>query len=307
MGLPESGSRHSDAAEAQQWVDLMVQHGQPYIDTARVYGNGTCEKLISQLDLKGARVDTKVGPREAGDHAPARLRELFGLSREALGPGIKIRVFYLHWPDRSVPFEDTLETVNEFYKQGYFEELGLSNYVAWEVAEIVGICKRRGFVVPTVYQGVYNAMYRVSEAELFPCLRKFGIKFAAYSVLAGGLLTGKLLDAPAPPPGSHFDMSTRYGSMYNERLGHAAEAIRDIKSAADVHGLHLTDVAYRWLVHHSAMVPEDHGIVIGGSNSEQIEKALVECEKGPLPEDVVAACEEAWKKVRGSATPKYWV
>ena len=45
------------------------------------------------------------------------------------------------------------------------EELGLSNYVAWEVAEIVGICKRRGFVVPTVYQGVYNAMYRMSEAE----------------------------------------------------------------------------------------------------------------------------------------------
>ena len=45
------------------------------------------------------------------------------------------------------------------------EELGLSNYMAWEVAEIVGICKRRGFIVPTVYQGVYNLIYRVPELE----------------------------------------------------------------------------------------------------------------------------------------------
>ena len=89
-----------------------------YLVLSVLLNRGTLQ-LLSQLDLKGARVDTKVGPREAGDHAPARLRELFGLSREALGPGIKIRVFYLHWPDRSVPFEDTLETVNEFYKQGY--------------------------------------------------------------------------------------------------------------------------------------------------------------------------------------------
>lgn len=45
------------------------------------------------------------------------------------------------------------------------EEFGLSNYMAWEVAEVVGICKRRGFVLPTVYQGVYNLVYRVPEAE----------------------------------------------------------------------------------------------------------------------------------------------
>lgn len=37
--------------------------------------------------------------------------------------------------------------------------------MSWEVAEIVGICKRRGFVAPTVYQGVYNLVYRVPEAE----------------------------------------------------------------------------------------------------------------------------------------------
>lgn len=37
--------------------------------------------------------------------------------------------------------------------------------MSWEVAEIVGICKRRGFVLPTVYEGRYNLLDRVVEDE----------------------------------------------------------------------------------------------------------------------------------------------
>ena len=51
------------------------------------------------------------------------------------------------------------------------EELGLSNYASWEVSEIVGICKARGFVLPTVYEGIYNPLDRMVEDELFSCLR----------------------------------------------------------------------------------------------------------------------------------------
>lgn len=45
------------------------------------------------------------------------------------------------------------------------EELGLSNYMSFEVAEIVAICKRRGFISPTVYEGIYNILDRGVEAE----------------------------------------------------------------------------------------------------------------------------------------------
>ncbi|KAJ3552502.1 hypothetical protein NM688_g4117 [Phlebia brevispora] len=306
-GLPGSPGRFSDAAEIQKWIDVLVEHGYPYIDCARVYGNGTAEELLSKLDLKGSQVDTKILPQTPGDHAPEKLKTTFSLSLAALGPNIKIRVFYLHAPDRSVPFEDTLEAVNDLYKQGLFHEFGLSNYMAFEVAEIVGICKRRGFVPPTVYQGVYNMLFRGPEAELFPCLRKFGIKFAAYSVLAGGLLTGKYIDNATPAPGSHFDPNWRLGGFYAARFGHAMQAIKKVKEIAEKHNLQLTDVAYRWLVHHSAMVPEDHGIIVGGNNVSQIEKAIVECEKGPLPEEVVAVCEETWNEVKGAVTANYWV
>lgn len=85
----------------------------------------------------------------------------------------------------------------------YSKEFGLSNYNSWEVAEIYYIAKSHGWVLPTVYQGVYNALQRSVETEcapflsdtvkrltsfplsrLIPCLRKFGIRFYAYSPLA---------------------------------------------------------------------------------------------------------------------------
>ncbi|VTJ50722.1 Hypothetical predicted protein [Marmota monax] len=69
--------------------------------------------------------------------------------------------------------------------QGKFLELGLSNYAAWEVAEICTLCKSNGWILPTVYQGMYNATTRQVETELFPCLRQFGLRFYAFNPLAG--------------------------------------------------------------------------------------------------------------------------
>lgn len=51
----------------------------------------------------------------------------------------------------------------------------------WEVAEIVGICKANGYIQPTAYQGIYNAIHRSVEPELLPCLRKFGISFYEFN------------------------------------------------------------------------------------------------------------------------------
>lgn len=51
----------------------------------------------------------------------------------------------------------------------------------WEVAQISEICKANGYIQPTAYQGIYNAIHRAVEPELFPCLRKYGISFYAFN------------------------------------------------------------------------------------------------------------------------------
>lgn len=43
------------------------------------------------------------------------------------------------------------------------------------------ICKANGWIQPTAYQGIYNAIHRKVEPELFPCLRQYGISFYAFN------------------------------------------------------------------------------------------------------------------------------
>ena len=93
--------------------------------------------------------------------------------------------------DKNTPIEDTLAAVQQLYESKQFAYLGLSNYAAWEVVWIWSYMRERGWVVPTVYQGMYNPLTRSVEVELLPALAKLGIAFYAYNPLCGGLLTGK--------------------------------------------------------------------------------------------------------------------
>ncbi|KAI0062627.1 aflatoxin B1-aldehyde reductase [Artomyces pyxidatus] len=296
----------NEPAKAQQFIDILVKHGYYGIDTSRIYGSGASEVVLSLVDLKGARVDTKIYPVEPGYFAPKKFKELAQESVKALN-GVKIRTLYLHAPDRSVPVEDTLGAVNDLYKEGVFESLGLSNYLSWEVSEIVAICRLKGYVLPTIYEGIYNCIDRVNEDELFPCLRKFNIRFAAYSPLAGGFLTNAHLDEPdgvGLAGNARFNPASPFSQHYIPRYAHSVPVLRELKTLGEKHGLQLNEIAVRWIVHHSQMRPSDVGAIYGGSKPESIERALTDHAKGPLPQEIVEALEDAWLRVKAKV-PSY--
>ena len=89
----------------------------------------------------------------------------------------------------------------------------MSNYTTEEVEQIVKICKERNYVLPSVYQGNYNAITRKNEDTLFPLLRKENISFYAYSPAAGGFFTQKANEKPTP--GTRFDPNYVIGQMYS--------------------------------------------------------------------------------------------
>ena len=71
-----------------------------------------------------------------------------------------IDLLYLHSPDLDTPIEQTLAACFELFQQGKFRHFGLSNFAAWQVAEVVELCRRHGWMEPEVYQGMYNALTR---------------------------------------------------------------------------------------------------------------------------------------------------
>ena len=236
-------------------------------------------------------------------------------------------IFYLHAADRSVPFEETLEAVNEMHKEGKFVQLGLSNFTAFEVAEVVIMCKERGWVRPTIYQGMYNCIskyYRKSvkvtekadscaarslEQELIPACHRYGIDVVIYNPLAGGLFSGKIKSAEIPQEGRYSDAS-RIGNLYRKRYFKDAtfDALRLIEPVAQKHNLTMLEIALRWCTHHSALKVQNggrDGVIIGVSSFGQLESNLKDLEKGPLPDDVLKVLDEAWL-ITKPTTQNYW-
>ncbi|PPQ85274.1 hypothetical protein CVT25_010047 [Psilocybe cyanescens] len=295
------GARVHDLKDVQAILDTFRAHGHTEIDSARFYSKGTSEEYLGKLDLesKGFKIQTKLYPWKD-------LRKHLAESLKALNVKT-LDMWYLHGPDRTVPYEKTLKVVNDLYKEGYFKKFGISNYTAWEVAEIVGICKANGYIQPTVYQGLYNAIHRAVEPELFPCLRKFGIAFYEFNPLAGGFFTGRYTSLDdSTEAGSRFDPNKFQGQQYRQRYWKEPyfKGLALIKAVADKHNLTLTEVALRWISHHSLLKREyGDAVLIGASSLKHIEQNLVDLEKGPLPDDVVKALDEVWQDVKAFSSP----
>ncbi|CAI7677947.1 unnamed protein product [Penicillium pancosmium] len=319
FGNPNTlGARVHEKEDAALILDTFQSHGHKEVDTARIYGDGSCEEMLGSLSWqdRGLTIDTKLYPNSEGrwnfeesyTHKPDDIRRGLTNSLKAL-KSEQVDLFYLHAPDRKHPFEDTLREVNNLYEQGRFKRLGLSNFMSWEVAQVCEICKKNGWIMPSVYQGIYHALQRSIEGELFPCLRKYNISLYAFQPLAGGLLTGRYKREQTEfEEGSRFDPKILQGTVHRNRYWNDVyfDAIELIHAAATKHGLTDGEVALRWLKYHSQLNEElQDALLVGASSVKHLETNLLDLEKTSLPEDVVQALEEAWLKVKGVA-PKYW-
>ncbi|KAF2140651.1 uncharacterized protein K452DRAFT_252450 [Aplosporella prunicola CBS 121167] len=309
---PSTGARITSLDDYKKCLDHLQSRGYNEVDTARLYIGGQQEAFTAAAQWKerGLTLATKCYPREPGQHTPARLTESLETSLAELKTDC-VDIFYLHAADRSVPFAETLEAVNKLHKAGKFVRLGLSNFTAFEVAEVVMTCKANGWVRPTIYQGMYNAVTRGIETELIHACRRYGLDIVVYNPLAGGIFSGKYSGAAGdvPAEGRYSDAVGTMGQMYRARYFKDAtwEALRLIEPVAKKHNLTLLETALRWCVHHSQLKVLDgnDGIIIGVSSLSQLESNLTDLEKGPLPEEVVKALDDAWLITKPTA-PNYW-
>lgn len=202
----------------------------------------------------------------------------------------QVKIFYLHSPDHKTPLEETLKACQTLYEQGKFRELGLSNYPAWQVAEIFNLCKHRNWVTPSVYQGMYNSITRDVERELIPCIRHYKMRFYAYNPLAGGFLTGKYHDFELKPQEGRFRLKPFYqGRFWKESFFNAVSHMRNFCYENE---LSLTDVNISWLRNHSALEKGD-AIIFGQSKFEQLEQNMKAYESEKLSAETLKVIQEA--------------
>lgn len=292
--------------EAKQFIKTFLDAGYKELDTAYVYNEGNCEKLLGEVlpSLKVPyKISTKVNPRISGkldgEAAYNQLNE--SLKRMQIS---SVDTVYLHFPDPATPVVSVLEAMDSLYSQNKFRELGLSNYPAWMVADVWHICDKHGWVKPTVYEGIYNPLTRKAELELNDCLNHFGMRFYAYNPMAGGLLTGRYGKFEDTPTDGRFTHRPNYQGRYWKKS--YFDAVDIIKSVSEKHGITTVGATYRWLAYHS-MLNGDRGdaILIGASKLQHLKQNMETVKAGPLPRDIVAAFEEAWD-VSKKDSPEYF-
>lgn len=291
-----------DAVGAQRMFDTALDAGITHVDTANGYAGGETERILSGL-LKERRgrvtLATKAGmPHpDADGHPPlsaAGLRASVEGSLSRLGTD-HVELFYLHQPDRATPLAETLSTVAELVKEGKIGALGVSNYAAWQIGEINHIADEVGAPRPLVAQQLYNLLARRIEDEYAEFAAVTGLITMVYNPLGGGLLTGRHTFDTDPADG-RFGTS-RLAQMYKQRYWNTAifEAIEALSVIAEKAGVPLTELALRWLLSKPATGP----ILLGGSKVEHLQANIAVLGKGPLPVDVVEACDDVGAALRG--------
>lgn len=293
--------------DATEMLKTFHDAGGVELDTAYIYNNGTCEQILGDslavLGSDNFKIATKVNPRITGtlkkEDVINQLTE--SLSRLKVD---KVDTLYLHFPDPNTPLEDTLEGCAELYNEGKYARLGLSNFPAWQVAEIYNICKRHGWMLPKVYEGVYNALSRKVESELDKALDYYGMSFYAYNPLAGGLLTDKYAPGKREVIPGRFTNRPNYQKRYWKDS--YFEAIDEIRDCCKKYNITIIEAAYRWLGYHSMMKPDrGDAILIGASKVNHLMQNMALLDEGPLPEDVVASIDAAWEISKADA-PEYF-
>ncbi|MFL1377521.1 MULTISPECIES: aldo/keto reductase [unclassified Nocardiopsis] len=195
-------------AEAARIIDRYTDAGGNVIDTAPVYGDS--EDLLGEV-LHGTRRDRLVlatkftlpadpdNPLTGGSH-----RKALRLSLEASLRRLRtdhIDLLWVHCHDPRTPVEETMRALDDAVRAGTVLYTGASNLPAWAVAAANTGADLRDRTPFSALQVPYSLARRDIERELLPMARTLGLSTAAYSPLAGSLLSGRFADPDAPATG----------------------------------------------------------------------------------------------------------
>lgn len=292
-----------DSAQADRIVGLALDAGINSIDTAGTYNNGRSEVMTGKaLAERRSKVilASKVGYPLTGGIESVDLSEKAVISEteaalKRLGTDY-LDILYLHAPDRSVPIGETLAAADKLVRSGKVRYLGVSNYSAWELTELLWVSEREKLAPISVTQNIYNVLSRRVEAELALCVKHFGLGMTVYNPLAGGILTGKYSGSEATSG------RLSWNAMYKERFLNEAnlDAVRQLGDIARENSMSLIELSYRWCLSRDFV----SSMLIGVSSYEQLEANLKCCKFEKLSADILECCEKQWQVLRG-VSPDY--
>ncbi|MCW6533776.1 aldo/keto reductase [Sphingomonas lycopersici] len=199
FGEPSRGypSWSLDEEASRRLIRHALEAGINFFDTANLYSNGSSEEILGRA-LKGFAhrenvvIATKIsapmrdGPNGIGLSRKALMTEV-DMSLKRLGTDY-IDLYQIHRRDRTTPWEETLEALNDVVKAGKVRYLGASSMMAWEFGKALHLQKSNGWARFVSMQDSYNLLDREEEREMHALCIDEGVQTIIYSPLNRGRL-----------------------------------------------------------------------------------------------------------------------
>lgn len=281
---------NSDVAEATRLIDVCLEAGVNFFDTADVYSDGWSEEILGEA-VKGRRDQVLVATKAAFGTS-----EGIGTSRkhltEALESSLRrlqtdyVDLYQLHAFDAQTPIEETLETLEEFVQSGKVRYIGCSNFSGWHLMKSLGLAEKHGWTKYISHQAYYSLAGRDFEWDLMPLGIDQNVSTIIWSGLAMGQLTGKIRRGQEIPEASR--LSAGQGTPVDRE--HLYGIVDVLDQIAEETGKSLSQISLNWLLQR----PTVASVIIGARNEEQLRDNLSAAD-WKLTSEQMARLDEASK------------
>jgi aryl-alcohol dehydrogenase-like predicted oxidoreductase len=271
---PSLRSAGDSEERALQLLDHARRVGLRRFDTANTYGGGASEMILGQwlraqgaAYIESAQIATKVGNPHGcplGETPLSRAQVAHHLDQSLRRLGIeRIALYYIHEFDRMTPLEETLEAMERAAEAGKIDRFGVSNASPEDVQAVRSLAGDSVGARFEYVQNEYNLLSPADAEELIPYCAGQGLRYTAFSPLAGGFLTGKYRLDEEPPPGSRLAHAPEVCAGYSTEQSFAA--IERLKQSADARSQSMAEAALRFVLD----TPGVDGLIIAPRRLEQ--------------------------------------
>jgi aryl-alcohol dehydrogenase-like predicted oxidoreductase len=296
---------HTNEKDSSAIMDKALDLGINFFDTANVYGwktgEGVTEKIVGRWFAQGGGrrektiIATKVYGRMGQWPNQSRLSALH--IREACEASLKrmktdhIDLYQMHHVDRNSPWEEIWQAMEVLVQQGKVLYVGSSNFAGWHIAKAQEAAKARHFMGLVSEQCLYSLNDRMSELEVIPACKDYGLGLIPWSPLAGGLLGGVL---------QNIKEGRRMSADIKKEIEEKRPKLKAWENFCKNLGEAPADVALAWMLVNPALTAP----IIGPRTMEQLTGAL-RAFKIKLGKDAMKKLDEIWPGPGGEAPEAY--
>ena len=272
----------ADAAEAKRMIDLCMEAGANFFDTADVYSGGESEKALgwrkggalAHLKREDVLVSTKAtfrlgeGPNDTGSSRYHLVKSLEGSLKRLKTDYVD--VYHMHAFDASTPVEEVLYTLDGFVKEGKVRYIACSNFSGWHLMKSLSVSERYGWTRYVGQQVYYSLVGRDYEWELMPLALDQGVGALVWSPLGWGRLTGKIQRGQQMPKVSRLQSKVAFDAGPKPDMELVYKVVEVLEEVAKETEKTVPQIALNWLLGR----PTVSTLVIGARNEEQLKANL---------------------------------